>query len=437
MNTARWLLRCSFVVLVMAGLAGGCVSSSENAQEPDPSTRSASSAEDGLDLAPQRESVRTVQLYRGEDERSLPVTTLEGGTPLTLEFDLMAEQGRPLSIYFEHADRTWRRDLTAGQVFESYQDDRLLDYQASQGTVVPYVHYTYRLPNDDIRFRVSGNYVLRVTERGRPDSVLFERPFFVAEEAGALELGAEAVVVTGQQVPSVRPAAQYDPPSDLRGDPFGYSACFVRDGRLGAARCIDRPLLINQPRLTFELARDRAFAPTEADYTLDLSSLRAGRGIERTDRTASPIQVLLEPDYARFPDADLSTPLNGQTVIRAALRGRGTPALTAEYVSTTFAYVPPREQPLRGGVTVAGSFSGMRVAEGREMTWRADRGRYEGEVLLKQGQYQYFYEGGGPQAAAEMERNLSSRTSTYTTFIYYQDASLGSDRLLRVRSFRE
>lgn len=414
-------------ILVFIALGwGGCV--------PPQTTDSADEATEAgspLGLASQDGRIRTVQLYRGTDERSLPVVSLEGGQ-LTLEFDLMNEQGRPLSVYFIHADRQWRRDLSPNQVLESYQNDRIFDYRSSQGTTVPYTHYTYRFPNDDIRFRVSGNFIVRVTKRGQRDSVLFEQPFFVTDEAGQLQVGAEGIAVAGQRQRSVRPVARYSPPTALRGDPFGYAVCFVQDGRLPDARCRDRPTLARQPELSFELDRDRAFAPTTANYTLDLGDLRSTNSIERLDRTSVPFEALLAPDYADFSGQDLGAPLNGQIVVRDAVDGRANPEVAAEYVETTFAFVPPTNRPLTGEVSVAGSFSGMDPARGTTMEWVPGRARYEGTVLLKQGRYEYFYSGTDPQLQESIRRSQPLTRSTYTTFVYYRDPSLGTDRLLRV-----
>jgi hypothetical protein len=417
-------------------LGGGCATSENAEGEAGRDSTVARPAPDppGPDLAPQSESIRTVQLYRGTDERNFPVTSLRSGEPLTLEFDLMRRQGRPLSVYFYHADRTWNRDLSPSQVFESYHDDTLVDYRPSQGTVVPYVHYQYRFPNDDIRFRISGNYVLRVTERGDRDSVLFERPFFVTDEAGTLQIGTEALMVPGQRQQSVRPVARFDPPAALRGDPFGYTTCFVRNGRLPDTRCQNRPLVGQQPKLAFELERSRAFDPTTADYTVDLGTLRAGSDIENTDRTVTPVRVLLEPDYAQFSGRDLDASLYGQILVREVLDGRAQPALTAEYVRTTFAFVPPREQLLSDGVVVTGSFAGMDPARGTRMQWQPDRKRYEGDVLLKQGRYQYFYASSDPLLREALQRSQPRRQSTYTAFVYYEDPSQRTDRLLRVTS---
>lgn len=426
-------------------LVGGCASSEEAGSGTEADTSEAQSQPDqgeeprsaGPNLAPQHDDIRTVQLYRGTDERSFPVTSRTSGEPLTLEFDLMEREGRPLTVHFYHADRHWNRDLSPNQFLESYHDDRLLDYRPSQGTTVPYVHYTYRFPNDDIQFRISGNYVLRVTERGREDEVLFERAFFVTDEAGSLNLGSEAIVVPGQRQQSVRPVARFNPPTALRGNPFGYTACFVRNGRLPDTRCQERPLLNQQPKLAFELDRTRAFDPATADYTVDLSTLRGGSKIERTDRTVTPFRVLLEPDYARFSGRALDANLNGQILIREALSAYSDPARTAEYVRTTFAFVPPEERPLAGGVVVAGSFSGMDSSRGTQMDWQPARGRYEGKVLLKQGRYQYFYEASDPLLRKTVRESQSRLQNTYTSFVYYEDASKSTDRLLRVNSFRQ
>jgi len=418
--------------VAVLGLPAGC-KSSEQMEEQSSSAPAQPSTQP--DLAALSETVRTIQLYRGDDERRLPVVSIDNGTALTLEFDLMEEQGRPLSVYFQHADRTWRRDLQPSQALESFQNDRLVDYRSSRGTDVSYVHYQYRFPNDDIRFRVSGNYILRVTERGRRDSVLFERPFFVTEKQGNLQLGAESLPIPGQQRPMIQPRVRFTPPSEIRGDSFGHAVCFVRNGRLADTRCVDRPLLARQPELEFELERERAYAPATVEHRIDLSELRSRTQIARVERTNSPIQAVLDPDYARFDESTLKGDLNGQTIVRSALTSRVDPVLSAEYVETTFTFVPSDKRPYTSPPVVAGSFSGMDPARGTRMEWNAVQGQYEGTVLLKQGIYPYFYSTSDPALAREIRGTQRRFTSTYMAFVYYRDARLNTDRLLQVNGF--
>lgn len=417
----------------LLGLPAGCKSTEQQTDENSSSPPARTTIQP--EFAAPGTSVRTVQLYPGDNERSLPVVTLNGGTSLTLEFDLMAEQGRPLSVYFQHADRQWRRDLSASQILESFQDDRLVDYRPSQGTEVSYVHYQYRFPNDDIRFQISGNYILRVTERGRRDSVLFEQPFFVAEKKGGLRLGAEVINSPGQRAPSFRPTARYTPPPEARGDPLGHTVCFVQNGRLTDTRCEDQPLLASQPELEFELERGRAYAPTTADYQLDLSELQATAQIASVDRTRSPFRVLLDADYARFGENPGRPTGPGQPIVRGAVSNRLDPALSAEYVETTFVFVPSDDRPYGSPLVVSGSFSGMDPRRGTRMEWNATQEQYERTVLLKQGRYQYFYSTDDPALTKQIQAIQPRPAGTYTAFVYYRDARHNTDRLLQVSGF--
>lgn len=377
--------------------------------------------------------VRTVQLYRGDDEQHVPVVSIHGGTPLTLEFDLLEREGRPLSVYFVHADRTWSADLSPSQAFETYSDDTLLDYQSSQGTDVDYVHYRYRFPNDDLQFRVSGNYVLRVTEKGKRNAVLFERAFYVTEQKGSLTTGLQSVPVRGRSRSAVRPIARYEPPPHLRANPSDYAACFVRAGHRSDTRCSERPLLMDQPRLVFELEERLAFAPTFRDYVLDVGQPRSGQRILRTDASTSPVEVYLEADHAHLDGPRLGAGLTGQTVIRQAVPNRADPSVTGEYMRVQFAFVPPNGRPFGDAVRLVGSFAGMSPSNGYEMDWNPAPKRYEVSLLLKKGRYQYFY-----QLSESDRSSYTHRTSgelsrhVFTTLVYYRDPARNTDRLLRV-----
>ena len=151
-------------------------------------------------------------------------------------------------------------------------------------------------PNANIDFRISGNFILRVTEQGREDEVLFERAFFVTENAAPLQFGIDNVMVSGQGFPSAQPLLSFTPPSSLVSNIFDYNVCFVRNGQFESTRCSDKPSLTQQPELLFYLQPENAFEPQEGDYFLDVSNLRLGGHIEQLDLSVSPYQITLEPD---------------------------------------------------------------------------------------------------------------------------------------------
>ncbi|RMH62267.1 MAG: DUF5103 domain-containing protein [Bacteroidetes bacterium] len=436
----RW--RLGGLGLALALLLGACMTTQEANQarrerQERATARARSEMLVQLSLAAPDTSVRTIQLYGVDPATGMPSETAlpvyrARSAPLVLEFDVLRSNGRPLSVYFYHADRRWRRDLSPGEYLTGFQRDDLLNYTLSRGTQVPYVHYTYRFPNDRIQFEISGNYILRVTEQGNEDAVLFEHPFFVAEQAMPVDLTLESVMVGGQGSPSVQPAVFFRPPEALQGQVFDFSTCFVRNGRYEWARCTDQPSLTQQPLLHFYLQPETAFEPLAAEYYVDLGALRVGSRIARTDLSTSPFRILLEPDYARFSADAFAPRLNGQPVVSAAVRSVNDPDVAAEYVSVRFAYVPPDDRPFDAEVILTGSFNRWRIDPANRLRWVPDEQRYVVDVLLKQGAYEYAYFSRDARLRRELRSNLPRTDNLYTAFVYYRDLLRNTDRLLAV-----
>lgn len=432
------------VVGLMVLWIGGCAGSRES---EDASSRSSSQQNDVSaradrprpDLAAPSPDVRTIQLYPtrggrqgGPQEAALPIISLGrsgGGETLTLEFDLVNQSGRPLSVYFYHADRQWRRDLSPSEYLEGFQRDNVIDYASSQGTEVRYTHYTYRFPNGNIDFLLSGNYIVRVTEQGNEEEVLFERAFFISEEETSLEFFVDDVMVSGRGYPSVQPIVRFRPPGMLSGNVFDFNVCFVRNGRVDESRCTDQPDLSEQPYMLFYLQPEHTFTPQGANYYLDLRALQVGPNIERTDFSIVPYSIVLKPDYARFAGSGIDPLYNGQPVI-SRVRGVADPDVDAEYVNVQFRFVPPNEERVPGGVVVTGSFNNWAFEPANQLDWVATEGHYRGEVLLKQGEYEYRYASRDGRLERMMQGNLPRRDNAYVAFVYYADVSANTDRLL-------
>lgn len=431
-------LKSGHFIWVVIALFAGCAGSKE-AGEPEGEPRQDRTYDPigYLDpgLAPADVRARSVQLY-GRTEASLPIMALGTSDRLTLEFDLMADHPRPLSVYFYHADRTWRRDLLPAEYMSGFYSDHLLEYRPSQAVQSRYVHYTYRFPNENVRFRLSGNYIVRVTEQGNENEVFFERAFFVSEQAATPDLYLEQVLLGGMAFPGVLPLVRFTPPEAIRGDVFNYDVCFVRNGRIERARCSSEPMLAAQPALQFDLQRDQAFFPEAADYFLDISSFRGGRQVESVDLTRTPYLVRLEPDYAQFPGHPAAPLLNGQSVISGAVTGVADPDLNGDYADVVFSFIPPDEEPVDGEILVTGSFNNWQYDPDYRMEWRPEQRRYEATVLLKQGQYEYRYFSPDRRMRQILAQATPRQENLYTAFVYFSDNRVSTDRLLAVGGTR-
>jgi hypothetical protein len=386
----------------------------------------------GPNVAPPASSIGVVQLYPGNDEASIPVLRMGGGDRLTLRFDILEDRGRPMSVFFYHADQQWRRDLSPSEFLTSFQRDDILDYRSSEGTDIRYIHYRYRFPNDAIQFRISGNYIIRITEQGMEDEVLFERPFFVSEQAVGTEFATDYVLAGGSGFSATQPILLFTPPGATQASPFDFSVCFARNGQFAQSRCATRPSMLDAPAVRFYLPPEASFGAEPADYFLDLGSLQVGRGIERIDYEGRTIAVRLEPDYVRFAGTGFDPLLNGQAVVQSAVRDRANPEVGAQYVDVTFTLVPPDGMRFSQDVHVVGAFNHWRTTSASRMSWITGEGRYEATIRMKQGRYEYRYVSQDGRLRSMSAGAAPRPENLYQAFIYYNDISVGTQRLLAV-----
>ena len=384
---------------------------------------------EGLALPVDNPDARTIQLHAGSGETSLPIVEMGSGLHLRLAFDMMGSRGRPLTVYFYHADRNWKRDLFAAEYLSIFHRDDIMDYRQSQATYVDYVHYEYQFPNSVIDFRLSGNYILRVTEQGREDEVLFERPFFVTEQSTPIDMRLDNVLVAGRQFTSIQPFVRFSPP-ELNTNVFDYTVCFLRNSWYQASRCVDRPSLNVRPDLQYFLEPRNSFGHLTANYYINLSDIRTGGRIERVDQNSIPWSVTLEPDYANLGASGIAPFLNGQSLVREGVRSVTDPDYSGEYIDVTLRLVPPNEQRVQGRVFIVGSFSNWEAIEENRLQWDGSRGWYEGVVNMKQGQHEYRYmvDDAGLQRA--LDGGIPQTQNMFTTFIYFDDISAQTDRLI-------
>jgi len=416
-------------------LLTGCASTDKVADDSDAGVDSSSGQgqgdrrEEGFYLEDTADEVKTVQLYREGDETSLPVITMGRSQRIILSFDVLTDDSRALSIYFYHANRAWERDLVPAEYLTSFHSDDLLNYSISQATDIHYTHYDYDFPNRSVDFTLSGNYILRVTGQGDEEDILFERPFFVSEEATALDLRLDNVLVAGSAYTSVQPSVRFTPPTAAY-DPLDYTVCFMRNDQYGATNCDAHQSLAVQPDLAYYLEPENSFNPISASYFLDLSVISVGSKVEFTDLSVKPPEAALSPDYAKFPGTGLAPFLNGQSVIRSVVRNVADPDVSGEYARVYFRFVPLNERPVTGRIAVTGSFNSWEYEEANELKWIPERRWYEGATLIKQGQYEYRYLVEDPTLRRAMSGVTPSFRNLYTTFVYYSDLSRSTDRLI-------
>lgn len=381
-------------------------------------------------------NIKTVQLYRDENPLGVPVTYMDSFDPLTLEFDELRSADSRESDFFVDiiaCNEYWEPALILPiEFYDGFTQDRIQEYQRSEFSKVDYVHYRYQFPQENESFTLSGNYLLKVYRDGDPTAVVLTRRFIVVESLVGIGLVNEL-----SQAPRRRRMEAvsflvnpgnlnvFNPMNDLHVN-------LVPNFRLEQTAELSAQQLF-EGQLRFEVDLLRTFPHGHEFRALDLRSTRfLSASIHDVEEREEVYDVFLFDDspwirntFGRQPD------LNGNYLIEVQEWPR--PAVQADYVYAYFSL--PMSAPLSGKeVYVLGKFTDWQLSAANRMRWNAELKKYEIELLLKQGYYDYqyatspTYEDMGETST--MQGQLNDAENNYYVIVYYRGPMDRNDRVV-------
>ena len=112
------------------------------------------------------DNIRTVQLYREGWALSSPVIVLNSDQKLAFNFDDLSAEVKNYYYTVYHCDRNWKiSNIPQQEYLEPFTEFPLEDFEFSIVPLVRYVNYFLSLPNDNVKFRYSGNYAIVVYDK--------------------------------------------------------------------------------------------------------------------------------------------------------------------------------------------------------------------------------------------------------------------------------
>lgn len=386
------------------------------------------------------ENIKTVLMYRDGFELSNPVLELGENATLVFKFDDLSPEKRDYNYTVIHCDANWNESfLSQNEYIEGIPDNPLYDYQLSFNTTFKYTNYLLTLPNDNVRFKLSGNYILIVYENGKRDNVLISQRFYIVEPLTQIEgtirrATADAFQGENHEIDFtiVHPKLRIDNPQK------DVSVVLMQNNRWDNAIRNLKPLFIRNNALIYDYNRENVFpAGNEFRYFDNRTNRMNGENILATDffrpyfhKTVVPDQVRTNKNYFQYKE------MNGKYVIESQDREVRDPDTECDYTLVHFSL--PLESPLLGGsVNVFGALTGWNANKSNEMTWNFTKGGYELTLLLKQGYYNYQYvyvpQGSLKADHTNIEGSFWEAENDYQVFVYYRDFSGRYDRLVGYR----
>ena len=114
-----------------------------------------------------------------------PVVYLGNSQSLIVSFDDMDNEQKDYSYEIVHCNKDWTpSSLERIEYLDGFANEEIVNANFSVNTFVPYINYRLTLPNSDITWNISGNYLLIIYEGDDVDDRLpvITRRFMVVDK---------------------------------------------------------------------------------------------------------------------------------------------------------------------------------------------------------------------------------------------------------------
>lgn len=375
---------------------------------------------------PQFKSLRTGCGYRSELPAIVRLSDLS--SPVTVSFDELAEDNRYLRYRLIHCNSDWQPSgLSESEYIDGFNLADITEWGFSQHTLMHYVNYQLRVPNEDMMPLVSGNYLLQVFDSDEPDEVLLQTRFMVCEDKADIATG----ITTATMVDHHSRHQELNATVNLDGagveNPFNDLRLVIEQN--GAERhLLDKPLRAegkhafyeHQPQLIFAAGNEyRRFEDTNVRYP--------GMGVAEYMLVEPLYHVKLLTDGKRADDHYIYDEDQAGRFYPNVLFSEE-PDLEADYLVTHFELQMPKLRT--GEVYLEGDLAQRRLDEDSRMVYDPRREAYVKTLLLKQGLYNYRYVVGGEKDAHSIEGDYADTRNEYLLLLYHRPPGARYDRLI-------
>lgn len=366
-----------------------------------------------------------------------PVLTLGSDDRLVIGFDGLGEERQYLRYSIRLCNADWSpSQLVDSEVFDGFNYADIEDYAFSRATTVHYVHYTITLPNDEFRFRLSGNYLLTVYPEENPEEIILQYPFMVQE--GAVSISGSVTSRTDidyndahQQLSldiDTRNAGVRDPNTDLR-------VVVRQNNRRDNSVALRHPSRMNGTRAIYEHIPSLIFpAGNEYRRMETVNNLYPGMGEDHIEYHAPFYHHILNTDAPRaHREYRYDRTQHGRFFIREYNSENSDTEADYPLVLFTLDMLPIPD----ADIYLDGDFMNRTFDDASRMDYNPAEGRYEKLIPLKQGAYNYQYlavpradSAARTSATAPVEGDHYQTVNEYSVAVYYRAPADRYDRLL-------
>lgn len=384
--------------------------------------------------------IKTLQVKVAGEMISNPIIELNGEDFIHINFDVMTAEYNSYAYSIIHCNSDWKQsDLSPLEYMTGFQGLPIEDFANSMGTTNSYTNYQFALPNENVQFKASGNYAVRVYNENEPDKTILTACFSIVEPLISLSgmISGNTNIDTNnshQQVSFVIRHNNMDiayPQTDLKIN-------VLQNNRRDNAVTGVLPMSIRSKEIEYSNNRELIFkAGNEYRRMEFLSNRYNGMRVNSISFHNPYYHVELMTDQPRSHHTyQYDQDQNGRIFINCS--GCNDPDTEADYNIVHFALASDLLPD--GDVYLNSDIYNNVLNEQSKMGYNPQTGCYEKSELLKQGSYNYQYlyvpRNSTVGETAPIEGDYFETENEYTIYVYYHSMRERYDRLIGVLTIK-
>jgi hypothetical protein len=383
-------------------------------------------------------NIKTLQIGVLNQKFILPIIELNSTDKLQISFDEMSHEAHSYGYKILHCNADWTSsNLSTTEYLSGFTTGNITDYVSSLNTTFLYTHYSFSFPNDEMGFKISGNYVAIIYEDNQVDKPIAQACFSIVEP----HVSVTATVRGNTDTELNAKVQQLDFEVGFNGytvrDPATEIKVVVRQNNRTDNEVINlTPTFMSSNKLSFINNKLLIFEGGCEYHRFDISSVyAAGEGVATVKYNQPHYDAYLYDNKIQASKAYVQEmDVNGKYVIH--LQNANDDNTEADYMLVHF-NLPTTEPFFDGQLYLGGEFNYNLINNVNRLKYDGASESYSQTILLKQGgyNYQYWFVPKGQQQAStrRVDGSYWQTRNEYTIYVYQRPWGERYDKLVGVK----
>lgn len=381
------------------------------------------------------DKVRTLTA-RVKDYWRLPaVIELNSGQSIEVKFDFLDLNPHYFFYKLIHCDANWiPSQISESEYLDGFNNQTIDERKTSFNTYENYINYRFEIPNNNLKIKLSGNYLISIYDNDNPDKTIATARFSVFEKL--VNVNATINTITDldynqahQQLEVAIDTRNYS----IRTPQLEMKLVVNQNSRTDNQVTLSNPSITQGNNLIFTHVRDLIFEAGNEFRRFEMVSYRYnGLNVERIRHINPYYHTFLNTDRVKTKTSYLyDQDQNGRFFIRNSEAQDFDNE--SDYFVTHFSLAA--NAPIGNGkLYIIGEFSRFSPDPQWEMKFDEMQKMYTLTAPLKQGAYNYQYlfvpDGRSKGTTALTDGNFYETENEYTLRLYHRPAGGRYDRLV-------